>query len=65
MQALEEVAAQRHQLLAQILQRIAFALEVGLGGVVSAFEFGLQLKVQLAAFGNELSANKIAFGRFA
>ena len=65
LQALEEVAAQRQQILAQILQRIHFALEVGLGGFGRAFEFGLELNVKLAAFGDELASHEVAFFWFA
>ena len=64
-QCIEQVGAQAQQVLAQVLQRIAFALQVGAARVVGAFELGFEFDVQFAAFGNKLTAHKIAFFGFA
>ena len=64
-QGIEQVGAQAQQVLAQVLQRVAFAFQIGAARIVGAFELGLELHVQFAAFGNKLTAHKIAFFGFA
>ncbi len=61
----QQIGAQGEQIFAQILQRIALALQVGAAGIGRAFEFGLEFHVQFAAFGNELALHEVAFGGFA
>ncbi len=60
-----QVGAQVQQLFAQVLQFVAFALEIGAAGIGRAFEFALELQVQFAAFGNELASDEVAFFGFA
>ncbi len=65
LQALEQVGAQRQQILAEVLQGVGLALEIRLAGVGGAFEFGLELQVEFAAFGNEVTFDVVAFFGFA
>ena len=64
-QLVHQVGAQRQQVLAELLQLGALALEVGPADVGVAFELAFELQVAFAAFGDELTFDEIAFFEFA
>ncbi len=64
-QLVEQAAVEREQLLAQVLQAVAFALHVGLAHVHRSLELAFELQIEFAAGGNELATDEIAFGGFA
>ncbi len=60
-----QVAAQRQQAFAQVLQMVALLLEIGLAHIDRTFELALEFQVQFAANGNKLASNEVAFCGFA
>ncbi len=62
---LDLAGTQLQQILAELLQLGAFALELGSTRRVTALEFALELEVQFAAFGDELTGDEIASFWFA
>ena len=62
---IEQTGAQAEQFGAELLQLVAFALEIGAAGFVGALELALELQVEFAASGYELATDEIAFFGFA